>query len=61
MSDIEGKQRARIQPPLLKKELVSLFFNNFKKPFHEYYLGNESTSFVEITRDWAGRVGHQSR
>ena len=39
---------AQVNPPLLEKEMISLFSNTFKAPYFEYLVGSAAQSFSDL-------------
>ena len=37
-----------VQPPLLEKEMVNLFANNFKSPYYEHLMGCSIQHFYDV-------------
>ena len=39
---------AQVNPPLLEKEMMNLFSNNFKSPYFEYLVRSSSQHFIDL-------------
>jgi hypothetical protein len=37
-----------VQPPLLEKEMVTLFANTFKSPYYEYLMVSSAQHFYDV-------------
>jgi hypothetical protein len=40
---------AQVNPPMLEKEMISLFFNTFKAPYFEYLVRSSAQHFTDLT------------
>ena len=42
---------ARVQPPLMERELIDMFMSTLQGPFYEHMIGSSSARFAELVMD----------